>query len=314
MVLLVLAAGACLAEKPQLLTIGTGGVTGVYYPAGGAIARLINKGQRKHRLRAVVETTRGSVYNLNAVASGQMTLAIVQSDWLYHAYGGSSVFADKGSEKDLRVVFFMHAEPFTVLARKETGIRELQDLPGWRVNIGNPGSGQRETMQLVMKKMGWTWDSFRQIGELRADEQARALCNNEIDAMVYMVGHPNGSIREAATNCDVTLVNIRGPVIDALIDANRYYRKVNIPGGLYRGNSRDVETFGVSATLVSSADVPDETIYQVVTAVFDNFAEFRALHPAFAHLQKREMIDSGLAVPLHDGAARYYREHGLLPE
>jgi hypothetical protein len=300
------------ALENQFVTIGTGGVTGVYYPTGGAICRLVNKTRKEHGIRCSVESTGGSVYNLNSIRAGELDMGVAQSDWQYHAYHGTSKFEDQGANKDLRAVFSVHPEPFTIVARADAGIKNFEDLKGKRVNIGNPGSGQRGTMEVVMNAYGWTTDDFKLASELKAAEQAGALCDNKVDAMIYVVGHPSGSIKEATTSCDSVLVNVTGPKIDKLIKDNSYYRTATIPGGMYRGTDTDTKTFGVGATFVSSATVPEDVIYNVVKAVFENFEDFKKLHPAFAILKKEEMIKDGLSAPLHDGAAKYYKEAGLM--
>lgn len=308
----VMAFSSAAVSDTTFVTIGTGGVTGVYYPTGGAIARLVNKGKKEHGIRASVESTGGSTYNLNAIASGELEMGVAQSDWQYHAWNGTSKFKDKGPNKDLRAVFSVHPEPFTVVARADSGIKNFQDLKGKRVNIGNPGSGQRGTMEVVMEKMGWTKDDFKLASELKSAEQSKALCDNKIDAIVFTVGHPSGSIKEATTSCDSVLVNVEGPEIDALVKENDYYRTATVPAGMYRGNDMDTKTFGVGATFVTSAKVPEEVIYVVVKSVFENFEDFKKLHPAFAVLKKEEMVKDGLSAPLHDGAAKYYKEAGLI--
>ncbi len=296
----------------QFVTIGTGGVTGVYYPTGGAICRLVNKTRKEHGIRCSVESTGGSVYNLNTIAAGELDMGVAQSDWQYHAYHGTSKFSAKGPNKDLRSVFSVHPEPFTMVARTDSGIKNFADIKGKRVNIGNPGSGQRGTMEVMMTAMGITVGDLKLASELKASEQSSALCDNKVDAMVYVVGHPNGSIKEATTSCDAVLVNVTGPVVEKLIKDNAYYRTATIPGGMYRGTDSDTKTFGVGATFVSSAKVPTDVIYNVVKAVFENFEDFKKLHPAFAHLVKEEMIKDGLSAPLHDGAVKYYKEAGLM--
>jgi len=300
------------SAEDTFVTIGTGGVTGVYYPTGGAICRLVNKSRDEHGVRCSVESTGGSIYNLNTIRSGELDLGIVQSDWQYHAYNGSSEFADAGPFKDLRAVFSIHPEPFTVVARSDAGIKTFDDLKGKRVNIGNPGSGQRGTMEVLMKQYGWTNDDFKLVSELKAAEQSKALCDNKIDAMVYTVGHPSGAIKEATTSCDSKIVEVSGPNVDKLVADNSFYRVASVPGGMYNGNPDDVMTFGVGATFVTSSKVPEAVVYQIVKAVFDNFEDFKKLHPAFANLKKEEMIKDGLSAPLHPGAIKYYKEAGLM--
>lgn len=296
----------------QFVTIGTGGVTGVYYPTGGAICRLVNKTRKQHGIRCSVESTGGSVYNLNTIKAGELDMGVAQSDWQYHAYNGTSKFKEQGPNKELRAVFSVHPEPFTMVARADSGIKNFMDIKGKRVNIGNPGSGQRGTMEVMMEAAGIKKSDLKLVSELKAAEQSKALCDNKIDAMVYVVGHPNGSIKEATTSCDSVIVNVNGPAVDKLIADTPYYRTAMIPGGMYRGTDSDTNTFGVGATFVSSTAVPEDVIYNVVKAVFENFDSFKKLHPAFGVLKKEEMVKDGLSAPLHDGAAKYYKEAGLL--
>jgi len=305
-----LMAPAAIAE--EFITIGTGGVTGVYYPTGGAICRLVNKGRRDHGIRCSVESTGGSVYNINTIREGELEFGVAQSDTQYNAYNGASDFADGGAFEDLRSVFSLHPEPFTVVARADAGITTFEDLKGKRVNVGNPGSGNRATMEVLMEEMGWTMSDFALASELKAAEQSAALCDNQVDAMVYTVGHPSGSIQEATTACDSVLVTVDNEATAKLVEENAFYRKATIPGGMYRGSDEDVNTFGVGATLVTSASVSEDSVYALVSAVFENFEEFKQLHPAFANLTEEEMISASLSAPLHPGAEKYYREKGWM--
>lgn len=297
----------------KFVTIGTGGVTGVYYPAGGAICRLVNRGRKEHGIRCFAESTGGSIYNLNAIRVGELDLGVAQSDWHYNAYyGKGDTFSDQGPNEKLRSLFSLHSEAFTVVARADSKIESFDDLKGHRVNIGNPGSGMRATMEEVMKAKGWTRDVFSLVSELKASEQAQALCDNKIDAMVFAVGHPNGSIQEVTTTCKTRIIPVTGEAIDKMVSEYPYYAYASIPGGMYKGNDDDVKTFGVKATFVSSSDVEEDMIYQIVRSVFESFDSFKTLHFVFAGLEKEKMVTDGLAAPLHDGAARYYREAGLI--
>ena len=298
--------------QQQFVTIGTGGVTGVYYPTGGAICRLVNKTRKETGLRCSVESTGGSSYNLNTIRAGDMDMGIVQSDWQFHATNGTSKFKPNGPDKDLRAVFSLHPEAFTVLARKDANIKTFDDLKGKRVNIGNPGSGQRGTMEQLMAAKGWTTKAFSLTSELKSSEQAKALCDNKIDAFVFTAGHPSGSLKEATTSCDTNLVTVTGPAVEKLLNDNPYYRTATIPGSMYRGNDVDVQTFGVAATFVASTRLSDETVYQVTKSVFEDLSTFKQMHQAFGTLKKEEMISDGLSAPLHEGAKRYFMEAGLI--
>lgn len=301
-----------VAGANTFITIGTGGQTGVYYVVGQSICKLVNRGQKEHGIKCTAPSTGGSVENLNAIAAGEQDMGVAQSDWQYHAYNGTSEFESKGPNQDLRAVFSVHPEPFTVVARADSGIETFDDLKGKRVNVGNPGSGQRGTMEVLMEAKGWTMNDFKLASELKSAEQAQALCDNKIDAIVFAVGHPNGSIKEATTACDSVVVPVTGPEVETLIEENPFYSKAVIPAGMYRGTDEDVETFGVGATFVSSTQTDPEVIYELVSAVFDNFDRFKRLHPAFANLNKEEMITNNLSAPLHEGAEKYYKEAGLM--
>lgn len=307
-----LATSAPVLAQETFITVGTGAVTGVYYPTGGAICRMVSRDLATNNIRCSVESTGGSVYNVNAIRAGELQFGVAQSDVQFKAFNGVDNFADQGANENLRSVFALHPEPFTVVARADSGIRNFEDLKGKRVNVGNPGSGQRDTMEVLMAALGWTMSDFSLVSELQAGEQSQALCDNNIDAMIYTVGHPSGSIQEATTACDSVVVNVTGAEVEKLVEENPFYRTAIIPGGMYRGTDEDVTTFGVGATLVTGAEVPEEVVYNVVKSVFDNIDQFKGLHPAFANLDPAEMATQGLTAPLHPGAERYFREAGLI--
>jgi TRAP transporter TAXI family solute receptor len=295
--------------QQKFVTVGTGGVTGVYYAAGGAICRLVNKDRAKHGIRCSVESTGGSVFNVNTIKAGELDLGFTQSDVQYNAVKGLAQFKD-GAYGDLRAVFSVHPEPFTVLARKEAGIKSFADFKGKRFNVGNPGSGTRASMEEMLAAMGWKLGDFALASELKADEHGPALCDGKIDGFYYGVGHPSANIQDPTTSCGAKLVSLTGPAIDKLIADKPYYAKATIPGGLYPANPDPTTTYGVLATVVTSAKAPAESVYQVVKAVFDNFDEFKKLHPALANLKPENMVKDGLSAPLHEGALKYYKEKG----
>ena len=303
------AGGAQAAD--QFVSIGTGGVTGVYYPTGGAICRLVNKMRKETGIRCSAESTGGSIYNINTIRAGELEFGVAQSDWQYHAYHGTSKFEDKGKFGDLRAVFSVHPEPVTIIARDDSGVMNITDLKGKRVNIGNVGSGTRGTWEVIEEAMGWQRSDLKLASELKSAETGQAVCDNKIDAYFWLVGHPSALTQESLATCPTHLVNATGPVIDKLVADNAYYRTATIPAGMYN-NAEDVTTFGVGATFVSSAKVPENVVYTVVKAVFDNFDQFRKLHPAFANLKEQEMISDSLSAPLHAGAEKYYKERGWM--
>ncbi len=307
---LVAALPAAHAQQ-KFVTIGTGGVTGVYYAVGGAICRLMNKDRQKHGIRCSVESTGGSAFNVNTIKGGELDFGMAQSDVQFQAAKGQGPFKDNAFG-ELRAVYSVHPEPFTVLSRKESNISKFEDLKGKRFNVGNPGSGTRASLEQLIAAMGWKLSDFSLAAELKADEHGAALCDNKIDAFFYGVGHPSANIQDPTTTCGAKLVPITGAVVDKLVADNPYFAKATIPGGMYASNPNATQTYGVLATLVTSAKVPDETVYQLVKATFDNFDEFKKLHPAFANLDPAMMVSDGNSAPLHPGAAKYYKEKGWL--
>jgi len=299
-----------IAEQ-QFVSIGTGGVTGVYYPTGGAICRLVNKKRKEHGIRCSAESTGGSIYNINTIKAGELEFGVAQSDWQYHAYNGTSKFADAGKFEKLRSVFSVHPEPVTVIARADAKVKNITDLKGKRLNIGNPGSGTRGTWDVLEETLGWKRTDLALAAEMKSAETGAAVCDGKIDGYFWLVGHPSALTQESLASCAANLVNVDTPEIDKLIADKPYYRKATIPANMYN-NKEDITTFGVGATFVSSSDVPAEVVYVIVQAVFENFDQFKKLHPAFANLKPQEMIRDSLSAPLHDGALKYYKEKGWM--
>ena len=307
--------GPAGGAEQRFVTIGTGGVNAVYYPTGGAICRLVNEARKTHGIRCYVEATKGSVSNVKNVRDRELDFAVVQSDVQYYAYNGRTEnFRDDGPYKDLRSVFSIHSEPVTLVARQDSGIRHIRDVKGKRHNIGNPGSGTRGTWNVVERALGWRRGDLRPATEWTSTEQSQALCDNKIDSYFWLVGHPSANTEQATANCPAVIAEVSGPEIDRLIKNHPYYRYATVPGGIYRGNPSDIQSFGVAATFVTRADMPEDIVYEMVMAVFreDNFKNFKSQHPAFSRLTREEMVQEGLTAPLHPGAERAFKELGLL--
>ena len=304
--------GIAFAQGQKFITIGTGGVTGVYYPTGGAICRLVNKGRKQHGLRCSVESTGGSVYNTRTIRQGELDFGVVQSDVQAAALSGTGAFKDDGAYPDLRAVFSVHPEPMQVMVRADSGIRSVADMKGKKVNIANPGSGTRVLAEILLKYHNVSPSDFALAAELKSSEQAAALCDGKLDATIWAAGLPNGSSQEATSSCDVRIIPLKGPAIDKLLSDNSAYAKATIPGGMYPGNPSDIPSWGPKATFVTSAGTPNDVVYALVSSVFENFGDFKKLHPAFGRLKESEMITDGLTAPLHPGAVRYYKERGWM--
>ncbi len=322
---LALAAGAFFAAGTQpaqaakkFISIGTGGPTGVYFVVGQSVCRMIHKEAaegrkkgRKHGIRCSAPSTAGSTYNIANIKAGELDFGVAQSDWQYHAYNGSSKFKGKAFKK-LRSVFSVHPEPYHIIVGKGTGIMAWADLKGKRFNIGNPGSGQRGTTEVLMAAYGTKKSDFKIATELTSTEQSKALCDGKIDAYGYTVGVPNAGVSVATDGCDAKIINLNTGVEKKLVNANPFYAFATIPKGTYKTTDADVTTFGVMATFVTSADVPTDVVYEVTRAVMENLDDFRKLHPAFRNLDPKKMMKNALSAPLHPGAVKYYKEKGWM--
>jgi TRAP transporter TAXI family solute receptor len=317
-VLALASAGPAAAQDIKYITIGTGGPTGVYFVVGNSVCRMVNaaaaegrSGTQNH-LRCSAPSTAGSTYNIGQICAGELDFGVAQSDWQYHAFNGDAPDKVAACPK-LRAVFSVHSEPYQIIAAKDSGIHSWDDLKGKRFNIGNPGSGQRGTTEELMAAHGWTTSDFAVATELTSTEQSTALCDGNIDAYGYSVGFPNSGVAVATDGCGAYIVDLGNDSgAKKLVSEHDYYSFVTIPKGTYTTTDKDVTTFGVKATFVTSADVPDDVVYDVTKAVFENLDLFRSLHPAFANLDPAHMIKDGLSAPIHPGALKYYKEQGWM--
>ena len=285
----LLSGSVSASAQQKFVTIGTGGVTGVYYAVGGAICRLMNKDRAKTGIRCSVESTGGSAFNINTIKGGELDFGMAQSDVHYNAIKGEGQYKDKAFA-DLRAVYSVHPEPFTVLARKEANVAKFEDFKGKRFNVGNPGSGTRASMEQLLAAMGWKTADFSLASELKADEHGPALCDNKIDGFYLRRRPPVGEHPGPDHDLRRQARLAHRPGVDKLVKDNPYFAKATIPGGMYSANPNPTETYGVLATLVTSAKVPDDVVYNLVKAMFDNFEEFKKLHPAFANLDPKKMV------------------------
>ena len=303
----------CKHREVNFVTIGTGGVTGIYYPTGVAICRMINKKFDEYEIKATVESTSGSVFNVNAVLNGDLVFGVVQSDRQYQAYNGLAEWSKYGKQTDLRSLFSVHPESITLIASEKSGIREIKDLKGKRVNLGNRGSGYLQNSRDVLKAVGLAEGDGLNAEYAKAVEAPGLLQDERIDAFFYTVGHPNSNIKEATSGrIKVFIVPIRGPGIDKMLERYPYYAESTIAHSFYpyAKNTQDIATIGVKATFVTSKKVSEDIVYAITKEVFENFEDFKSLHPAYEVLTKENML-KGLTAPIHKGALKYYKEAGL---
>ena len=294
----------------EFITIGTGGVTGTYYPTGGAICKLVNIYKKETKIRCSLESTDGSVYNINALNFKELDFGIAQSDVIYEALNGTGKFKNEPVKK-LKAVMAIYPELLTLVTRKDSNIKTIYDIKDKKINIGNPGSGNEATVLTLLNKLDMKISDLAYAGQLKSSEMPDALRDRQIDGYFYMVGHPTANIKDAANSTDISITPISNKKIDELIKEKPYFAKANVPAGLYKGSSKDVPTFGVKAVLVTSEDVSEKSVYTVVKAIMENFDKFKRLHPAYNNITKESLLD-GITAPLHDGAKKYYIEKGII--
>jgi uncharacterized protein len=312
---LAIALSACTLVVPHRpdVVIGTGSPGGVDFPLGDSICRVFNLDVPRGGLRCVAELSRGPVANIESLRDRRIDIGIVQSDVLADAISGAGPFASHGPDASLRVLFTGQTEAFTIVARRELGIRRATDLRGKRINLGSPGSGERVSMERVMSALGFAPSDFAAVRELPLAAQRDAFCARELDGIVYTVRHPNGLVDDVVRTCGGVLVDVSGPQIDRLLSEHSEYGRAVISAYTYVSNTEDVMTIGVWTAIITTTRLPDTVAYEITKAVFENIDDFRRLHPDFATLLPADMVPSADRVPLHAGAARYYRERGWLP-
>ncbi|ACZ11351.1 TAXI family TRAP transporter solute-binding subunit [Sulfurospirillum deleyianum] len=295
----------------EFITIGTGSVTGTYYPTGGAICQMVNKNKKETNIRCSVESTGGSVYNVNTIKAGELDFGISQSDTAYQAFKGEGKFQGAAAVPELRSAIAIYPELLALVVSQKSGIKSITDLKGKKINLDSPGSGTHMTADLVFEAFGIKASDLALANELKVSEGPTMLQDNHIDGYFFVAGHPTANIKDAANSVDISIVPIDGPQIDVLLKKYPYYAKGIISGSYYKGVPNDVPSIGVKAVLVTSTKVKDEVVYQVVKTILDNFEKFKELHPSYKTITKESLLE-GLSIPQHPGAIRAFKEAGIL--
>ncbi|MEZ5661225.1 MAG: TAXI family TRAP transporter solute-binding subunit [Burkholderiaceae bacterium] len=299
--------GSAANRGQRLVTIGSGEFGGVYFPAAGALCRLLNRETGRHGIRCVAEPSRGSLQNVADLIDDRTDFGIVQTDIQADAVQGRGRFAIQGPQRQLRALFALHAEPITVLARLDAAGADFTDLLAHRVALGQPASGTRATLSMLLEALSIKESEFAEVRDYGPLMAGNALCENRIDAFAYVVGHPNHLVRGVSESCAIRIVAIRGSAVSALLADRPYMTPAKVPGGLYVGVDEPVSTIGVRASLLTTERTSERMAYELTRAVGENLAALGELHPALAGL-RIEDLRAGLTAPLHPGAARYFAE------
>jgi uncharacterized protein len=307
--------GAAVAQEVKYVNIGTGGIGGDFYPSGGYICNLLNKGRKKYgyNIRCTVESTAGSVANLRSIQAGELSVGLSEADSQLASWEGTGSFEEVGANKDLRYLFALGADVMHVVTRKDTGIKSFMDLKGKVVNTGNAGSGTEALIKTALKAYGSTPEAFfRQSTKLTSREQSQALCDGKIDAFIYPVAISGATIAEATNTCDAVVISWDDAKISEMVDGVGYFSPMTIPAGTYRGQNEDATTWAMPATILADANADDEVIYNLVKAVFDNFEDLKKQSSIYTGATREGAISAGRSVPYHPAALRYYKEVGLI--
>lgn len=298
------------SAPPTRISIGTGGPQSDYFPVGTALCRMVNATRKQHGLRCAAETSDGSVANIKGVLDGEFDLGLAQGDMQAAARQGTGAFAD-GPQPRLRALFEVAPEVFTVMVDPASPIRSVADLRGKRVAVGPPGSGTQATTALVLAAHGIGPGDLAQAAHLKFVEMAPALCERKVDAFVFVATHPNPVFADAMSGCGARFLAVDGPAVDGLLAAQPHYYRAPVPADVYAKGAPPVPSFATRFAVVAADDLPDAVAYAVTRAVFENLDDFRKRHPSLAGLTREDAARTVL--PLHPGAAAYFREVGLLP-
>ncbi len=298
----------CAAASPKAkLNYATGGTSGTYYGFSGVIANVLNE-QLKDTLKLKVESTGASKANIQMLATGDADIAIVQNDVMSYAYTGTDLFEGSAPITNFSAVASCYPEYVQILASKD--ITSVEQLSGKRVSVGDAGSGTEFNARQILAAYNLTFDDIKVSNQSFADS-ADSLKNGTIDAAFVVAGYPTTAVTELATNYDFNLLPIDQAHADALqADYGFYYYGV-VPGGTYAPVADDVPAVAVMATIVASNDVSADVIYAFVKGLFDYKDEITAGHVKGNELDLNTAV-SGVSIPWHEGAARFYAENGLM--
>ncbi|GAB4361922.1 MAG: TAXI family TRAP transporter solute-binding subunit [Gammaproteobacteria bacterium] len=296
----------------QELVIGAGSVEGLYYKVSRHLCKLVNRYSLK-RYRCSARPALGSVFNINAVAEGLLDFGMAQSDRSWQATTGNAEWQGRPVAQ-LRSVLSLHPETVLLVARADSGIHGVADLRGKRINIGNPGSGQRGNAEDILRLHGLDIENDVIASEWQQHRASRAIVAGEIDAFIYTAGNPTEAVSIPAASTPLRLVPLNSGAILNFVSGKTYYMMTEVPAHTYPGVEQPVPTYGVRANLMASVKTPPDVVYDVVRIVIEHLDELRSFHPALNELTPNIML-SALSAPLHEGAKRYYRERGwILPD
>jgi len=294
----------------KFLALGTSSSRGVYWPVGQSICKLINASRIEHLVRCLAYNTGGSVYNIQALTSGELDVAITRADLAYKAYRGEGLFSALGANKGLRTVTNLYGQPVGIIVKKGSGITSFDHFDGRKINIGNLGSGKRDIADHIFKIMGWSNERFDKVTEYPSSKMGDAFCNGEVDILIESLGIPAKFYDRITGECDGVFLSLPDRLISGFKKIGPFFYDDVVPGDLYPNNPGDVKTVGIKIVLMSLARVDKVSIGIVTKAIHHDLTKFNASHPALALSNRKTMTEDSIHVPLHDGAQEYYARQG----
>lgn len=303
---LSLALTGCATQKTNLI-LATGGTSGTYYPFGGAIAQIFNS--KIANMNVTAQATGASVENLKLIGKKEAELAIVQNDMTDYAYTGKENFKD-GKIENVRAVATLYPEVIQIVASVDSGINSLQDIKSKKFSVGAPGSGVEANARQILEVSGMTYNDFS-ANYLSFAESSDAFKDKHLEGFLFTSGIPNAAIQDITATTDIKFISISDDVIKKIIEKYPFYTEYVIPAGTYKGQTTDVKTVAVNATLVVGAEVSEKVVYDLTKALFENQAELAKAH-AKGQLLSLETAVKGVSVPFHPGAEKYYKEKGAI--
>jgi len=309
--LILISAPFTRAEVNLELKLATGKITGLYYPVGSSLCRILNNGHKNEQFKCTVETTEGSLENLDLIADGKNNIGIVQSELLYKAVNQLEGL-NKPNYSNLRLLLTLYPESYTLIIReKDARISKFNDLKGKKINIGANGSGSRKIFENLIKKYNMKFEDFTKVTDHNLYNQGEALCSGEVDAVFYVVGHPNASVQDLIRLCKIKFISLDDQIINNMTKDVPYLAKTTIKPGTYEGQDYEVKTIGPYASLVASDKLSENLAYIVTRDIIEHLEIFHNLHPNFAKITQQEMLSMDKIAKYHKGAKKYFQEKGL---
>ena len=303
--------GCQSTDKGKFIAIGTSTKSGVYYPVAREICNLLNSGRETHLVRCLATESGGSIYNIPAIATGELDVALTRAGLAHKAFRGEEMFKAYGANSSLRLISILYSQPVSIIVKQESNIQKFNEVKGKRVNLGNLGSGKRGISELLLEVMNWSHSDFSEVYELNTSNMGKAFCSDKVDVLIEAIGMPSKFLDRMVNDCKGRFVDISDDVVELIRQKGPFYTPGIIPKKFYPTQEKDVRTFNVNVVLISSARVNDATIYELTKAIFGDVKKLKKIHQVFSNMMPRSMVDQAPSIPYHDGALRYFKEHGF---